>query len=171
MDSRSMSAIPPRLCALSSLVPALSASRYKGQAGKVGVVGGCAEYTGAPFYAAMAALKLGADLSHVFCDEQASTAIKCYSPELIVHGCLSSAAGDAAARARQAWWRLPDATGSEAARRGWWLRSLLSLHGQSRCRPRVRDWRNRRGCLRCARAGVHPDRRGQSRPRRPAQPL
>jgi ATP-dependent NAD(P)H-hydrate dehydratase len=54
----------------------------------VGVIGGCFEYTGAPFYAAVSALKLGADLSHVFCDAQAATPIKGYSPELIVHGCL-----------------------------------------------------------------------------------
>ena len=68
-----------------ALVPPLGSARagYKGQAGKVGVLGGCFEYTGAPFYAAMSALKVGADLSHVFCDEQAAVPIKAYSPELI----------------------------------------------------------------------------------------
>ena len=44
------------------------------------------------FYAALSALKLGADLSHIFCDEQAAVPIKSYSPELIVHGCLRSSA-------------------------------------------------------------------------------
>ena len=76
------------LASLRLLVPPLVPTSYKGQAGKVGVVGGCFEYTGAPFYAALSALKLGADLSHVFCDEAAAVPIKSYSPELIVHGCL-----------------------------------------------------------------------------------
>ena len=33
-------------------------SRRKGQAGRVAVIGGCREYTGAPFFAAMAALRV-----------------------------------------------------------------------------------------------------------------
>lgn len=78
----------PSLVTLRALVPSLAWSAHKGQAGKVGVIGGCFEYTGAPFYAAVSALKLGADLSHVFCDAQAALPIKGYSPELIVHGCL-----------------------------------------------------------------------------------
>jgi ATP-dependent NAD(P)H-hydrate dehydratase len=49
------------------------------------VVGGCREYTGAPYFAAMSALRVGSDLSHVFCTDGASTVIKGYSPELIVH--------------------------------------------------------------------------------------
>ena len=69
------------------LVPSLkdASKRYKGQAGKIGVIGGCREYTGAPFFASYAALKVGADLSHVFCTNGAATVIKSYSPELIVH--------------------------------------------------------------------------------------
>ncbi|KAL4420236.1 hypothetical protein ABPG77_011060 [Micractinium sp. CCAP 211/92] len=67
------------------LVPDLAPDKYKGQAGKIAVVGGCREYTGAPFFASMAALKIGADLSHVFCTDGAATVIKGYSPELIVH--------------------------------------------------------------------------------------
>lgn len=35
-----------------------SASARKGDAGRVAVVGGCREYTGAPWFAAMAALKV-----------------------------------------------------------------------------------------------------------------
>lgn len=53
--------------------------------GKVVVVGGCEEYTGAPYFAAYAALKMGADLAHVFCTRGAAPVIKGYSPELIVH--------------------------------------------------------------------------------------
>ncbi|CAJ0764768.1 24224_t:CDS:2, partial [Entrophospora sp. SA101] len=33
-------------------------------------------YTGAPYFSAYSALKLGADLSHVLCHPSASTAIK-----------------------------------------------------------------------------------------------
>ena len=33
-------------------------SRRKGQAGRVAVIGGCREYTGAPYFAAMAALRV-----------------------------------------------------------------------------------------------------------------
>ena len=75
-------AVPP---CVHAMVPPLTASKYKGQAGKIGVIGGCAEYTGAPFFAAMSALRVGADLSHVFCARGAATVIKSYSPELIVH--------------------------------------------------------------------------------------
>ena len=68
------------------LVPDLDSSKFhKGQAGKIGVVGGCEEYTGAPYFAAMSALRMGADLAHVFCAEGAGNVIKSYSPELIVH--------------------------------------------------------------------------------------
>ena len=70
------------------LVPPLSFASRKGQSGRVGVLGGSAEYTGAPYFAAISALKLGADIAHVFCTEEAAQPIKCYSPEIIVHGCL-----------------------------------------------------------------------------------
>ncbi len=32
-------------------------SRHKGQNGKIGIIGGSFEYTGAPFYSAIASLK------------------------------------------------------------------------------------------------------------------
>ncbi|XP_045833860.1 ATP-dependent (S)-NAD(P)H-hydrate dehydratase isoform X4 [Meles meles] len=47
-------------------------------------------YTGAPYFAAISALKVGADLSHVFCTREAAPVIKSYSPELIVHPVLDS---------------------------------------------------------------------------------
>lgn len=56
------------------------------------MVGGCQEYTGAPYFAAISALKVGADLSHVFCTREAAPVIKSYSPELIVHPVLDSPA-------------------------------------------------------------------------------
>uniref|UniRef100_A0A7C9DYR5 ATP-dependent (S)-NAD(P)H-hydrate dehydratase n=1 Tax=Opuntia streptacantha TaxID=393608 RepID=A0A7C9DYR5_OPUST len=70
------------------ITPTLDLSRYKGQAGKIAVIGGCREYTGAPYFAAISALKIGADLSHVFCTKDAAPIIKSYSPELIVHPIL-----------------------------------------------------------------------------------
>ncbi len=49
-------------------------------------MGGSEEYTGAPYYAAMSALRAGADISHIFTPEkEALIPIKSYSPELIVH--------------------------------------------------------------------------------------
>ncbi|WOL11234.1 ATP-dependent (S)-NAD(P)H-hydrate dehydratase [Canna indica] len=70
------------------ITPALDPIRYKGQSGKIAVIGGCREYKGAPYFAAISALKVGADLSHVFCTKDAATVIKSYSLELIVHPVL-----------------------------------------------------------------------------------
>eukprot|EP00922_Rhytidocystis_sp_ex-Travisia-forbesii_P005115 GHVS01007492.1.p1 GENE.GHVS01007492.1~~GHVS01007492.1.p1 ORF type:complete len:502 (-),score=95.91 GHVS01007492.1:465-1853(-) len=67
-----------------------SAHRVKGFFGKIAVVGGSLEYTGAPYFAAITALRMGYDISHVFCTMNASAAIKSYSPELIVHPILFS---------------------------------------------------------------------------------
>ena len=40
---------------LRQIVPPLASSLHKGQLGKIGIVGGCLEYTGAPFYAGISA--------------------------------------------------------------------------------------------------------------------
>lgn len=78
---------------ISKLVPTLNNQFSKGQCGKVGVVGGCTEFTGAPYFAAYSALKAGADLSFVFCAPEAAVPIKSYSPvsriqnQLLQHGC------------------------------------------------------------------------------------
>lgn len=66
------------------IVPPLVTTDYKGQMGRIAIVGGSRDYTGAPFYAAESALKFGADLAFVFCSQQAATPIKCYSPEVMV---------------------------------------------------------------------------------------
>jgi len=78
------------LAMVKKFIPNLSNSMHKGQSGKIGVVGGSFEYTGAPYYASISALKTGVDIAHVFCDENAATAIKSYSPEAIVHPVLKS---------------------------------------------------------------------------------
>lgn len=67
------------------IIPPLSESFYKGQAGRIVVVGGCEDYTGAPFFSAMAATLLGADMSHIICEKNAAPAIKAYSPNIMVH--------------------------------------------------------------------------------------
>ncbi|XP_054430373.1 ATP-dependent (S)-NAD(P)H-hydrate dehydratase isoform X2 [Pteronotus mesoamericanus] len=71
-----------------NIIPPLATKKHKGQDGRIGIVGGCQEYTGAPYFAAISALKVGADLSHVFCTREAAPVIKSYSPELIVHPVL-----------------------------------------------------------------------------------
>ncbi|XP_053208671.1 ATP-dependent (S)-NAD(P)H-hydrate dehydratase-like [Panonychus citri] len=74
-----------------SVIPDLSEFHHKGQSGRIGVIGGCKEFTGAPYYASIAGLKSGADLVYVFCTSDSSGPIKSYSPELIVIPILDSA--------------------------------------------------------------------------------
>ncbi|KAG0266565.1 hypothetical protein DFQ27_009675 [Actinomortierella ambigua] len=68
-----------------AIVPPLTNNLHKGQGGRIGILGGSSDYTGAPYFSGMSALRLGADLCHIICDEDAATAIKSYSPDLIVH--------------------------------------------------------------------------------------
>lgn len=67
------------------LVQPLLPSFHKGQAGKVAVIGGCEDYTGAPFFACHSAAMVGADLNHIICEHNALVVIKLYSPDLMVH--------------------------------------------------------------------------------------
>ena len=71
-----------------AIVPSFDKPAHKGSHGRVVVMGGSAEYTGAPYYAGISALKVGADLAIVLCARDAGTPLKAYSPELIVHACL-----------------------------------------------------------------------------------
>ncbi len=57
---------------------------HKGDNGRVLVVGGGDGYSGAPALAALAALRVGVDLAVVYAPEHVSTAIRSYSPNLIV---------------------------------------------------------------------------------------
>jgi NAD(P)H-hydrate repair Nnr-like enzyme with NAD(P)H-hydrate dehydratase domain len=72
------------------IVPKLTNDMHKGQCGRICIFGGCILYTGAPYFAAISALKAGADLVHVFCEREAGQVIKSYSPELIVHPVLDT---------------------------------------------------------------------------------
>lgn len=82
--------------AISKCIIPLSASSHKGSSGRVGILGGSSRYTGAPYYASMASLKVGSDLCYVFCAQEATTPIKCYSPELMVAGVYCAADFDLA---------------------------------------------------------------------------
>ncbi|TPX38008.1 hypothetical protein SmJEL517_g00005 [Synchytrium microbalum] len=70
------------VAAIRKFLPPLSVPLYKG---RIAVVGGSEDYTGAPYFAGYSALRVGADLCHIFCERNAGTVIKTYSPELIVH--------------------------------------------------------------------------------------
>ncbi|CAI1534793.1 hypothetical protein SEUBUCD646_0K00770 [Saccharomyces eubayanus] len=67
-------------------IPPLLAKFHKGQAGgRVCIVGGCEDYTGAPYFSANATALMGCDLTHVICEYNAGTVIKSYTPNLMVH--------------------------------------------------------------------------------------
>lgn len=72
------------------MVPPMLESFHKGQLGRVGVIGGSEDYTGAPYFSAMASAKLGCDMSHVICEPGAGAVIKTYSPNLMVHPYMRS---------------------------------------------------------------------------------
>lgn len=57
---------------------------HKGQGGKVAVIGGSKDYTGAPFFASMSAFRAGAELVYVLAYPEAASVLKTYSPDLIV---------------------------------------------------------------------------------------
>jgi ATP-dependent NAD(P)H-hydrate dehydratase len=74
------------------IVPPMLEKFHKGQLGRVAVIGGSADYTGAPYFSAMASARLGCDLSYVFCEPSAAQTIKSYSPNLMVSPILRSMA-------------------------------------------------------------------------------
>ncbi|KAK4085479.1 uncharacterized protein Triagg1_469 [Trichoderma aggressivum f. europaeum] len=67
------------------MVPPMLDTYHKGQLGRVAVIGGSEDYTGAPYFSAMASARLGCDMSHVICTPAAAAVIKTYSPNLMVH--------------------------------------------------------------------------------------
>lgn len=52
MDAASM------IKTVKACIPPLDGSSHKGQAGRIGVVGGSLEYTGAPYFAGISALRV-----------------------------------------------------------------------------------------------------------------
>jgi ATP-dependent NAD(P)H-hydrate dehydratase len=73
------------LAKVRKMVPPMLEKFHKGQMGRIAVIGGSEDYTGAPYFSAMASARLGADMSHVICEPQAAQVIKAYSPNLMVH--------------------------------------------------------------------------------------
>jgi len=69
------------------MIPNLLANLHKGQAGRIAVLGGSKEYTGAPYFSGISSLRIGSDICHIFATTEGgtATAIKTLSPELIVH--------------------------------------------------------------------------------------
>ncbi|KAK5062479.1 hypothetical protein LTR84_004551 [Exophiala bonariae] len=92
------------------LVPPMLEKFHKGQLGRVAVIGGSADYTGAPYFSAMASARLGCDLSYVFCEPSAAQTIKSYSPNLMVSPILRSTASISQAQKDK------DASGDELAK-------------------------------------------------------
>lgn len=86
--STSMSIDERMLKGIRRIIPNLNNVKYKGQDGRVGIIGGSNEYTGAPFFASMSALRTGCDLVHIFCVKDAGVPLKAYSPEPIIHPVL-----------------------------------------------------------------------------------
>lgn len=76
------------LAEVKQMIPPLSDKLHKGQAGRVGIVGGSRNYTGAPYFASMSCMRFGADMSYTICDPEAGNALKAYSPDLIVNPLL-----------------------------------------------------------------------------------
>ncbi|ORY00503.1 H-hydrate dehydratase [Basidiobolus meristosporus CBS 931.73] len=86
-----MSPQQPSLKDIQEFIPPLSSTLHKGQSGRVGVIGGSEDYTGAPYFSAISSLKFGADLAHVICELGAGVVIKV---DLIVHPYLRKGGDD-----------------------------------------------------------------------------
>ncbi|CAG8798281.1 19179_t:CDS:10, partial [Cetraspora pellucida] len=86
-----MTLTKPSLDLIRRLIPPLSYELHKGQSGRVCVIGGSEDYTGAPYFSAFSALKLGADMAHIVCQPTAAISIKSnslcfhYVIDLMVH--------------------------------------------------------------------------------------
>lgn len=68
------------------LLPERPGDSHKGTFGRVGVIGGSAGMSGAPFLSAFAALKVGAGLVRVAVPEEIQSIVAAYSPELMTLG-------------------------------------------------------------------------------------
>ena len=90
--------LKPSIMNSDNIVPCLSSLLHKGVCGRIAVIGGSQEYTGAPYFAAMGAILTGADICHVFTTNEAATVIKGYSPDLIVHPVLRNQGSDEEAK-------------------------------------------------------------------------
>ena len=87
------------------IIKPLTENSKKGENGCVATIGGSLEYTGAPYYSAISALKSGSDLSHVFCHTESAIPIKSYSPELIVHPAFNNFSNDILLKKTIRWFK------------------------------------------------------------------
>ncbi|KAJ6249656.1 atp-dependent (s)-nad(p)h-hydrate dehydratase family member [Anaeramoeba flamelloides] len=78
---------------IKKFIPTLTSKLHKGSLGRICIIGGCKDYTGAPYFSGMSALRCGSDLVHIVTTESASIPIKCYSPDLMVHSYLPELEG------------------------------------------------------------------------------
>ena len=60
----------------SRIIPKMSFDLHKGEMGRIGVIGGCSLYTGAPYYAGISTLRAGGDLCSIFTSPEAAIPIK-----------------------------------------------------------------------------------------------
>lgn len=72
------------------MIPPMLEHFHKGMLGRVAVIGGSEDYTGAPYFSGMASARLGADMSHIICEPNAAQVIKTYDPVLMVHPYMRS---------------------------------------------------------------------------------
>ena len=87
------------------IIKPLTENSKKGENGCIATIGGSLEYTGAPYYSAISALKSGSDLSHVFCHTESAIPIKSYSPELIVHPGFDISSNDILIKKTERWFK------------------------------------------------------------------
>jgi ATP-dependent NAD(P)H-hydrate dehydratase len=90
MATSSLSASSLLRRAWRSVVPKLEQDMHKGSCGRIAVVGGSADYSGAPYFAAISSMRCGTDLAYVLCPPEAALAIKAYAPDLCVRPLLDS---------------------------------------------------------------------------------
>jgi ATP-dependent NAD(P)H-hydrate dehydratase len=77
--------------AISQCILPLSKESHKGSSGRIAVVGGSELYTGAPYFAGLAALRTGADLLSLLTAQEATLPLKCYSPDFMVQSVYEAA--------------------------------------------------------------------------------
>lgn len=71
---------------LATYYPIPRPDSHKGDNGNLLVVAGSTGYTGAPYYAGMAAYRSGCDLVHATLANDPAAILACYGPEIMVHG-------------------------------------------------------------------------------------
>ncbi|UNI21004.1 ATP-dependent NAD(P)H-hydrate dehydratase [Purpureocillium takamizusanense] len=89
------------LAKVQRMVPPMLDKFHKGQLGRVAVIGGSEDYTGAPYFSAMASARLGCDMSHVICTPGAAAVIKTYSPNLMVHPLMRQSSSEKSSEQQQ----------------------------------------------------------------------